>query len=126
FITSLTIGGTAARAGNVISANGNGGFSGGALSMQMQGNFIGTDLSATRDLGNNGNGVEIAPTGSGTPNFQISIGGTIAAARNVISGNSTNGISLSGLTSGTVTIQGNFIGTQGDGQTALQNDQNGI
>ena len=83
------IGGTAAGAGNVISGNaflGVGFFvSGlpgdtGAAGSILQGNLIGTNAAGTAALGNGSSGVQVTAPG-------ITIGGTTAAARNVISGN---------------------------------------
>ena len=52
----------------------------------MRGNFIGTDTSNTQTLGNN-----IGVAARGTNN---TIGGTIAAARNIISGNGGAGVKI--------------------------------
>ncbi|MGH3086498.1 MAG: beta strand repeat-containing protein, partial [Rubrobacteraceae bacterium] len=58
-VDNLTIGGTAAGAGNVISGNFLG-IQGGSLNTTVQGNFVGTDLSGTSDLGNTTTGVHVA------------------------------------------------------------------
>ena len=65
-------------------------------------------------------GVFFDGAGSGT------IGGTTAGARNVISGNDSAGIVLSGVTATGNQVQGNYIGTAGDGVTALKNGYYGI
>lgn len=109
-----TIGGTAAGAGNVISDNRYDGVdiyaSNGNL---MQGNFIGTTANGTSALGN-AYGVNIVDGATNT------IGGTVVAARNIISGN-VYGVWLS--ESGTTgnLVQGNFIGTDVNGTAALGN-----
>src|SRR2546430_14273455 len=54
----------------------------------------------------------------------ITIGGTAAGARNVISGNDGDGVDLRGIAG--VLIQGNFIGTQIDGTSPLGNGGHGI
>ena len=54
----------------------------------IEGNDIGTDITGTQALGNVTNGVEIL----GATN--CTIGGTTAAARNVISGNGQTGIHI--------------------------------
>jgi hypothetical protein len=105
-----TIGGTAAGAGNVISGNGFGIDMDGVADI-VQGNRIGTDVAGTVAVGN-GTGVFVR-TSAG-----VRIGGTDPAARNLISGNSTVGINLSG---GSATIQGNWIGTDVTGSRALGN-----
>ena len=53
----------------------------------VQGNFIGTDVSGTKDLGNLGNGVRIDLSAS-----KNSIGGTADGAGNTIAFNGTNGV----------------------------------
>ncbi|HWP54280.1 MAG TPA: CSLREA domain-containing protein, partial [Pyrinomonadaceae bacterium] len=77
----------------------------------VQGNFIGTDASGTVPLGNQGGGVVVESL-----NGTNLVGGTSAAARNVISGNGSYGIGAL-----TATIQGNFIGTDVTGTIALGN-----
>ncbi len=124
--SNLLIGGMAAGAGNVISGNAGNGIQAGALGLLIQGNRVGTDFAGDVDLGNGLNGVNIALGGSGTPDFQIVIGGGTPAARNVISGNMQDGVLVTGLQSGTVSLLGNFIGTKGDGTTALPNGGNGV
>jgi CSLREA domain-containing protein len=89
---------------------------------QVQGNFIGTDFTGTADLGNIFSGVAIQ--GGASSN---TIGGIVAAARNVISGNGA-GVSLSTSGYGFPTmnqVQGNFIGTDFTGTIALGNG-NGV
>jgi predicted acylesterase/phospholipase RssA len=54
------------------------------------GNFIGTDVTGTADLGNGGAGIRV--TGMG----EIDIGGAASGQRNVISGNEESGIAIGG------------------------------
>ena len=118
-----TVGGVAAGAGNVISAQGHSGIyvsGSGSSGTVVQGNYIGTDKTGTLDLGNAMHGVFFDGAGSGT------IGGTTAGARNVISGNDSAGIVLFGVTATGNQVQGNYIGTAGDGVTALKNGYYGI
>src|SRR5206468_5090118 len=63
--------------------------------------------------------------GSGTSS-NILIGGTTAAARNVISGFTDAALFIGGTGTSGVLIQGNFIGTDSTGQTVLGSGQNGI
>ncbi len=85
----------------------------------IQGNFIGTDVTATIDLGNGGDGITIF--GSSNNN---TIGGTTSTARNVISGNQQNGIKVNGGSANV--IQGNYIGTNFAGTGFLGNSVNGV
>ena len=125
-VRNVTIGGTAPGAGNLISGNGNTlGASGVHIAnpstgIVVQGNLIGTDASGTAALGNLNSGILVAGSGSG-----VTIGGTSAAARNVISANTEYGIHLIGTAGGNV-IRGNYIGTDITGTANLRNTQSGI
>jgi hypothetical protein len=112
---NTTIGGTVDGARNIISGNQYGVEIANSGTATIQGNFIGTDITGTRAIGNSSSGIEVI-----TPRNLI--GGVNAAARNVISGNST-GIRLR---DGLQTIQGNFIGTNASGASALPNTADGI
>jgi CSLREA domain-containing protein len=84
---------------------------------KIEGNFIGTDPSGTRDLGNGG-GVLFKSSNT-------TVGGTSPAARNLISGNSAAGVGIeTGAEGGEVL--GNYIGTMKDGTTALGNGLDGV
>jgi hypothetical protein len=115
-----TIGGTAAGAGNLISGNAAAGISLSQLAgaSTVQGNFIGTDVSGTRVLGNGSVGVDVAGS------FTDTIGGTLAGAGNLISGNSV-GVSVGGDAANNL-VQGNFIGTDVRGTAPLANRANGV
>ncbi len=125
--TSTQIGGTTAAARNIISANGIGiSVPSGLGGVKIEGNYIGTDITGTVDLGNTGLGVAIGnqilsvnPIGSNV------VGGIIPGAGNLISGNGLDGIQVgSNFTS--ATIQGNLIGTDITGTVALGNGSAGI
>ncbi len=111
-----TIGGTTPDARNLISGNIGNGISMGGTGNMVQGNFIGTDVTGTLALGNTGPGVG----NGGSSNL---IGGTTVAARNIISANNrgVNG----GLGSNNL-VQGNFIGTDRTGTSALPNPNEGV
>ena len=102
--------------GNVISGNNVvGSFGGlyletGATANLVAGNLIGLAADGSRALGNAGPGVVI--TGAASRN---TIGGLVAADRNVISGNVKQGIHIAGATSSTNVIQGNYVGTDAAG-----------
>jgi CSLREA domain-containing protein len=129
-----TIGGAAAGAGNVISGNNLDGVSmspapdGGGEIVQpaavptaniLQGNLIGTDASGMADLGNSGRGVSVSSGGN-------TLGGTSAAARNIISGNDGHGILLLGSDAAGNQVLGNYIGTDVSGGLDLGNTNNGV
>jgi hypothetical protein len=120
-----TVGGTADGARNIISGNQDDGVevSGNlATDNQVLGNFVGTDSSGTADLGNGNDGVEIS---SGADDNTV--GGTTAAARNLISGNSGNGVQIiGGLLATRNEVLGNFIGTNATGNAALGNSGEGV
>lgn len=118
-----TIGGTTAGAGNVISGNGDYGVGifDNSTSNLVQGNFIGTDVTGTADLGNYGSGVVIFYSGSSSN----TIGGTTTGAGNVISGNDKSGVHLWNDVTGNL-VQGNFIGTDVTGAADLGNSFDGV
>lgn len=107
---------------NVISGNASDGVrigGAGADANVVAGNYIGTDVSGAKDLGNAGRGIVVNIGVSNT------VGGTTIAARNVISGNSRWGIEVAGGATGTL-IQGNYIGTDAGGAAALGNGDSEI
>jgi titin len=116
-VAGNTLGGSAAGAGNVISGNRQNGIylvdAGGGTNV-VQGNFIGTDFSGTRTLANAAAGVRIEVPGN-------LVGGTTAAARNIISGNGQSGVYLYNPGASNNLVQGNFIGTDFTGSTGLGN-----
>jgi Right handed beta helix region/Calx-beta domain/IPTL-CTERM motif len=129
------IGGTLAGQGNVISGNGEGiriiinvvTNDPGAGNI-VQGNLIGTNLSGTAAVPNTVHGISLGGARDTT------IGGAVAGARNVISGNGFSGIGM-GTTCGpfppcrllqNTVISGNFIGTDITGTSDLGNNLAGI
>ncbi|MCA9983212.1 MAG: CSLREA domain-containing protein, partial [Anaerolineales bacterium] len=130
----VTVGGPCTGACNLISGNGANGDDSGifigdqeADRTQILGNYIGTDVSGTLDLGNSRDGIILytyTGNGRGGPDF-TQIGGTSPASRNLISGNNRHGIHMRADSSGTI-IQGNYIGTDVHGTAALGNSQHGI
>jgi uncharacterized repeat protein (TIGR01451 family) len=105
--------------GNLISGNGVDGIllQGGDESVIL-GNLIGTNATGTAALPN-----EYGVVLSGSRN--VTLGGTTAQARNVISGNQYFGVLVEGSALGN-RIQGNFIGTDILGTNGLGNAVNGI
>src|SRR3712207_5116080 len=92
-----------------------------ATSNRVLGNYIGTDVSGTQDLGNWGHGVYIHQYAWGNI-----IGGTTPAAHNVISGNDVNGVFITGINSIYNEVKGNYIGTASDGTSPLGNSGVGV
>lgn len=122
--TGNTIGGTVSGAGNLVSGNSNQGvliLSAGTNNNVVAGNLIGTNAAGTTALANAYAGVEI----SGGPQNNV-IGGTMASARNVISGNANQGVSLNGTGTSGNRVSGNYIGTNAAGAAAIANGFPGI
>lgn len=116
------IGGTTAGAGNLISGNAPFGILivGGSTNT-VQGNFVGTNAAGTAAIGN-GAGVSIE--GASHDNL---VGGTAAASRNLISGNVGSGVVINIAANNFANrVEGNFIGTQANGTSALGNGSAGI
>ena len=115
-----TIGGTAAGAGNVISGNDSSGVEIEASDNLVVGNLIGTNAAGTGAMGNAYSGVYVGAASN-------TIGGTTAAARNVISANGLAGISQGiDLAASNTLVEGNYIGTDVTGTVALGNHGQGI
>ncbi len=116
-----TIGGLTAGDRNVISGNSFAGielYSASAMGNQVLGNYIGTDAGGTLDRGNSQEGIDFEGGSSNT------IGGAAAGARNVISGNDSDGLEID---HGDFNIvQGNYIGTDFTGTLDLGNARDGI
>src|SRR5206468_5152696 len=126
-----TIGDTADKAGNVISGNLLGGILISSGSFPAPG-FARGNLVAGNRIGTNKDGTAMLPNWGSTPANGVTIlnsssnmiGGEADGAANVISGNTGDGIRISGGFANFV--QGNFIGTQKDGTTKLGNSLSGV
>ncbi len=117
------IGGTTAAARNLISGNDGDGIriTVGSVNNQVLGNYIGTDLTGTVDLGNTGYGVLINSAA-----VSNTIGGSTAGAGNLISGNDTKGVGISGAGTDGNVVQGNYVGTDVTGTIDLGNTGTGV
>ncbi len=86
----------------------------------VEGNFLGTDPTGSSKKGNDANGVHIYDAD------QCTVGGTVAAARNILSGNGNQPENKTGvgiaITGGNENhIRGNYIGTNSLGNIKLGN-----
>ena len=118
------IGGTASGAGNVISGNTGGGVivtDAGSTGNMVQGNFIGLNAAGNAAIASPLSGVTIR---IGAQNNTI--GGTMAASRNIISGNTNSGVLLTGTATNSNTVTGNYIGTNAAGTAAIPNNTRGV
>jgi streptogramin lyase len=112
-----TIGGTTAGAGNLISGNAASGIQIGIGNANLvEGNYIGTNADGTLGLANVYDGIEVQDSNN-------TIGGTTAAAGNLISGNGRYGILISASAN---FVQGNYVGTNAAGTVALGNASDGV
>jgi titin len=123
-----TIGGTAPGARNVVSGNIEQGvllIGSGTASNVVAGNFVGTDATGNVVLRNGGSG-NFPGVGIYAGAAANTIGGNVAGAGNVISGNSGDGLDISGAGSNTNVAAGNLIGTNAAGSAALANGSGGV
>jgi hypothetical protein len=104
--------------GNLLSGNASGGvaiFDTGATANVVAGNYVGIDASGQTALPNTGNGILLNGSSGNV------IGGTSPATRNIISGNTQDGIAVEGAGTNHRII-GNFIGTNVSGTIAIPNN----
>ena len=102
-----TIGGTTPASRNIISANGDNGILLQSSNILIQGNYIGTDVNGTADLGNGASGIFVQDNDD-------TIGGTAAGAGNVIA---FNGQKNAGITNSS----GVYLISSGTGDAILGN-----
>lgn len=96
---------------NLASASGN----------LIVGNLIGTDAAGMNAIGNGNNGIRIRDNAAGN-----TVGGTTPAERNVISGNSNDGVQIVSTAGANNIVLGNYIGTDVTGTAALANGGDGV
>lgn len=117
---NVTVGGTNAGAGNLISGNPGGGLGiANATGVSVVGNRIGTNLGGTQAIGNGEAGLAIQAGAN------VVVGGTTFESRNVISGNLGHGVFVSNPGAGTA-IRGNYIGVDANGVAPLRNEGSGV
>jgi hypothetical protein len=85
----------------------------------LDGNYIGTDVTGTIDLGNGGDGILV----TGLNNI---VGGSASDARNVISGNALAGIRIAGQGAVSNHLFGDWIGVTAEGNAPLGNHEQGV
>jgi hypothetical protein len=118
------IGGSTGGAGNVLSGNNGQGVvisQAGTGNNFVQGNYIGLNAAGTGAVPNAWAGVEIFGGAQGNL-----IGGVTAGARNVISGNSSQGLLIGQTGTENNIIQGNYIGLNAAGNASLPNTWSGV
>ena len=113
--TGQQIGGTGATLRNVVSGNGSHGIAIDSGAATVLGNTIGLNVAGTAALAN-ANGIVLNTGGH-------QIGGSSAAARNVVSGNTARGVWLNSANN---TVQGNAVGSNAAGTSAVANGTAGI
>jgi CSLREA domain-containing protein len=86
-----------------------------------EGNFLGLDATGENSIQNETGIFQGQNTPVGT-NLGVTIGGTVPQARNVSSGNKSQGMTVGGGTQ----VQGNFVGTDRNGTTMIPNGGDGI
>ncbi len=115
-----TIGGSAVGAGNLVSGHAAAGISLETENNLVQGNLVGTDASGLNAIPNDSYGIDVYFSADNT------IGGTAPGAGNLISGNGSHGLGLEANAVVDTLVQGNRIGTNYPGTTALPNQGHGI
>lgn len=120
---SNQVGGRLIMERNIISANGQEGIllrSPSAQGNIIIGNYVGLNSTGMIGVGNGGIGIYLV----NAPSNQI--GGGHFEERNVVSGNDDVGIAINEPTAIHNVIQGNFVGTDASGHTAVSNRLSGI
>lgn len=118
---SFNIGGPSLAQRNYISGNAESGIDiglSGVNNVTIAGNNIGTNADGTDAVPNGLHGIDAAGNCS-----NVTIGGTTLLARNLVSGNTGNGIRVRGTS---VSIKGNAIGVKANLSGPLGNGENGV
>ncbi len=112
------VGGAFAGSGNLVSGNGGDGICLEATASHntVQGNLVGSDLTGTLPISNFFSGIVVR-------GYDNTVGGDTPEARNVVSGNGTNGVYIWGENAHDNVVTGNYVGTDMTGTAALGNGQ---
>lgn len=94
-----------------------------ATNVVFAGNYIGVNRTGNVALGNGQSGIQFTGTNAVD---SLLVGGTNAADRNIISGNTNDGIHIENVQSRTFTFLGNYIGLGADGTTQVANTRYGL
>ncbi len=126
--TGNVVGGNVVGARNVISANASRGvqIGNGTVGGTVQGNYIGTNANGTATLGGQEVGVEISGAAVNALIGTDADGNNDATERNVISGNSREGVLISNSGGSGTRVQGNYIGTDATGMVGVGNGLSGV
>ena len=112
------VGGSQAASRNIISGNNFDGVSVAGANNRVTGNYIGTDVTGSLDVGNDIAGVEI--TGAGN------LVGTAAKGEGNLLSNNATGVEVEASNGTGNRIQGNLVGTDVTGTQDLGNSSDGI
>ncbi len=118
-----SLGGSTVGDGNLISGNSGNGVhleGTGSAGNQIEGNLIGTNGLGEEPVANVLDGV-LAASASG-----FTVGGSVPGAGNLISGNTLDGVEITGPASTGLLVLGNQIGTDIHGQISIGNGSNGV
>jgi len=119
-----TVGGSSTLERNVVSGNQGAGVQitgSSASSNMLSGNYIGVNASGANALPNGADGITMESGASGNI-----VGGATAGEKNVISGNTLNGVTMAGAGTSNNQIQNNLIGVKADGSAAMKNLRHGV
>jgi parallel beta-helix repeat protein len=120
-ISALTAADTRINANTIAGNSGAGIHIAGSAGVTVTNNFIGLNPAGNSIMFNFTDGVRL----DGGANHNL-IGGTQAAAKNVISGNLGNGVLIDGAATTLNQVSGNFIGTNVSGTLAIPNLGSGV
>jgi len=120
--SSNGIGGTALNAGNLISGNTQ-------FGVKIVGPVTTANLIEANKIGTDAAGSAAIPNGTGVGIQSGAVGNIVGgstSAKNLISGNTADGINISGVGTNNNIVRSNWIGTDGGGSAALGNGSAGV